>query len=445
MFLSFLKDHEELNICDNVAETIEILKKMYNVQIENLKTIGQKNMSAYALETLTYPLLSVNLNGEFYSGALTRPDLFENYYKQECMNIHSTEIKYPHESRFAISKSKLPIPLALIDEDLAAALTQEQMAFRKINILSIESVEEINGQKVRPLQWFHPTRTDYSINRLKHYTGLSAQHLQDYIIFVNYQKYLPYFVRYAQEEIAQGNFEDLIGPGDTSFVQNKMQLPEAWNDSVLLPQMPAYSLKRPNGTGITVINIGVGASNAKTIADHLSVLRPKFALMVGHCGSFMADHAIGDYIIGNHHFMCDFDNARYDTACSNIPNKFQHNFKHIDNSQKIYTGPILSMADRNWELYATKVHKIIKKCGAIGVDMESAMLVKVFEQHGINASSFLCVSDRPFHREIRLQKMAQKFYATKLEKHLLAALEIITEFAMNHKFEKLVKDGPLFR
>ena len=37
-----------------------------------------------------------------------------------------------------------------------------------------------------------------------------------------------------------------------------------------LPQMPAYHLTRPDRTGITMVNIGIGPSNARTITDHLA-------------------------------------------------------------------------------------------------------------------------------------------------------------------------------
>ena len=50
-----------------------------------------------------------------------------------------------------------------------------------------------------------------------------------------------------------------------------------------LPQMPAFHLIRPNHSGISMVNIGVGPSNAKTITDHVAVLRPHVWLMVGHC------------------------------------------------------------------------------------------------------------------------------------------------------------------
>lgn len=464
MFSQFLKDHEDVNICDNVAETIEALKRIYRVQIENLKTIGQRSMAAYALTTVTYPLLSINLNGKFYCSPIANPQLFENYYMEECLKVNAIEGNNACEARFAVSKSKHPVPLALVDEDLASALTQEQMAFRKINILSIEAVEDecttrdcnisAHDDKLlnegdegfqHPILWFHPTRIDYSINRLKHYTGQVANNLQDYIIFVNYQKYLPYFIEYAKEEIAKGNFVDLIGPDNSSLIANKMQAPVSWNDSVTLPQMPAYSLVGANRQGITLVNIGVGASNAKTMADHLCVLRPKYAMMLGHCGGLKAEHAIGDYIVGDNHLMIDFDNIHRDSISqATCYNELGH---YLVTDKKCYVGPVVSVCDRNWELNATRVHQSVKDFGAVGIDMESAMLVKVFEQHGVPAGSFLCVSDRPFHREIRLQKMAQNFYASKLEDHLMDALNIMRMYIMKQDLSSFVlsEGGPLFR
>src|SRR3546814_17628027 len=49
-------------------------------------------------------------------------------------------------------------------------------------------------------------------------------------------------------------------------------------------QMPAYHLMAPDRSGITLVNIGVGPSNAKTITDHLAVVRPEAWLMIGPCG-----------------------------------------------------------------------------------------------------------------------------------------------------------------
>ena len=59
-------------------------------------------------------------------------------------------------------------------------------------------------------------------------------------------------------------------------------------------QMPAYHLIAADGDGITLVNIGVGPSNAKNITDHLAVLRPHCWLMIGHCGGLRQSQTIGD-------------------------------------------------------------------------------------------------------------------------------------------------------
>jgi AMP nucleosidase len=47
--------------------------------------------------------------------------------------------------------------------------------------------------------------------------------------------------------------------------------------------MPAYHLVRHDRAGITMVNIGVGPGNAKTMTDHIAVLRPHAWIMLGHC------------------------------------------------------------------------------------------------------------------------------------------------------------------
>jgi AMP nucleosidase len=71
-------------------------------------------------------------------------------------------------------------------------------------------------------------------------------------------------------------------------------------------QMPAYHLARGDGQGgVTIVNIGVGPSNAKNIADHLAVLRPHCWLMVGHCGGLRQSQAIGDYVLAHGYLRRD--------------------------------------------------------------------------------------------------------------------------------------------
>src|SRR3546814_16493803 len=69
--------------------------------------------------------------------------------------------------------------------------------------------------------------------------------------------------------------------------------------------MPAYHLIAPDGGGITLVNIGGGPSNAKTICDHLAVLRPEAWLMIGHCGGLRPSQRIGDYVLAHAYLRDD--------------------------------------------------------------------------------------------------------------------------------------------
>src|SRR3546814_18623388 len=63
--------------------------------------------------------------------------------------------------------------------------------------------------------------------------------------------------------------------------------------------MPAYHLVRGGHQGVTMINIGVGPSNAKTITDHVAVLRPNAWIMLGHCAGLRNSQRLGDYVLAH--------------------------------------------------------------------------------------------------------------------------------------------------
>jgi AMP nucleosidase len=69
--------------------------------------------------------------------------------------------------------------------------------------------------------------------------------------------------------------------------------------------MPAYHLMAEGNAGVTLVNIGVGPSNAKTITDHLAVLRPQAWLMIGHCGGLRPSQTIGDYVLAHAYLRDD--------------------------------------------------------------------------------------------------------------------------------------------
>src|SRR5699024_11813237 len=64
------------------------------------------------------------------------------------------------------------------------------------------------------------------------------------------------------------------------------------------PSSPYTTLFR-SGLGVTLINIGMGPANAKTITDHVAVLRPHCWLMIGHCGGLRRSQRLGDYVLAH--------------------------------------------------------------------------------------------------------------------------------------------------
>ena len=48
-----------------------------------------------------------------------------------------------------------------------------------------------------------------------------------------------------------------------------------------------------------MINIGTGPSNARTITDHVAVLRPHAWLMLGHCAGLSNSQNLGDYVLAH--------------------------------------------------------------------------------------------------------------------------------------------------
>src|SRR5690606_31463148 len=156
--------------------------------------------------------------------------------------------------------------------------------------------EPLPGEPM-PLAPFTAQRIDYSLHRLSHYTATSPNHFQNFVLFTNYQFYIDEFCVLARELMAKGGdgYEAFIEPGNIVTSAGET-MPHEGSTLTRMPQMPAYHLTKPGHGGITMVNIGVGPSNAKTITDHIAVLRPHAWLMLGHCAGLRNTQALGDYV-----------------------------------------------------------------------------------------------------------------------------------------------------
>ena len=387
-----------------------------------------------------------------YRTTLTRPDLYRHYYMEQFELL----LKNHPESELEIGVSDVPIPLhfALGEHfHLEGDLTAEQIArvpeiFDQPDLAHMDDTIP-NGTyapqpgKPGPLALFMAPRVDLSIQRLKHYTGTTAAHFQKFVIFTNYQFYVDEFVRFGHELMTQSDdasvvqqrsqYTAFVEPGDVVTPNANLDKREAATGKKppRLPQMPAYHLKRGDGTGITLINIGIGPSNAKTITDHVSVLRSHAWLMLGHCAGLRNSQKLGDYVLAHGYVRDDhvLDEAvplwvpipalseiqiALERAVSEVTGMKDYDMKKV-----MRTGTVATVSDRNWELWEQSVPvQRLSQCRAVALDMESATIAANGFRFRVPYGTLLCVSDKPLHGQLKLPGMADKFYRERVEQHL---------------------------
>jgi len=399
-----------------------------------------------------------------HGASVTQPALFASYLSSQLAYVMDR-----YSAKIYVGRSHTPIPLTFALEKATAALTAEkrnqlQYYFHTPNLVATND-DIVDGQLIlkrhgaMPLSLFTAERVDYSLHRIQHYTATKPEHFQNYILFTNYQRYVDEFVEYAKAEIAAGRAEALIEPGDRITTKDKTPTgPEA-----RLPQMPAYHLVQPGHDGITLVNIGVGPSNAKTITDHLAVLRPHVWLMIGHCGGLRRSQRLGDYVLA--HAYLREDNVLDDVLPPSVPlptlaevqlalTRAVQEVSGIESKklkEHLRTGTVVTTSDRNWELRFERNAVRLNQARAIAIDMESATIAANGYRYRVPYGTLLCVSDRPLHGEVKLPGMADAFYQERVSQHLeigVRAIELLREEARAgtlHSRKLRSFDEPFFR
>jgi AMP nucleosidase len=225
--------------------------------------------------------------------------------------------------------------------------------------------------------------------------------------------------------------------------------------------MPAYHLKRADGAGITLINIGIGPSNAKTITDHVAVLRPHAWLMLGHCAGLRATQRLGDYVLAHAYVRDDhvLDEVlptwvplpalaevqqALETAVAETTGLNGYDLKGL-----MRTGTVMTVDDRNWELREhAELLLRFNLSRAIALDMESATIAANGYRFRVPYGTLLCVSDKPMHGHLKLPGMADLFYREQVDQHLeigIRGLEILREAGLerlhSRKLRSFVETG----
>ena len=293
---------------------------------------------------------------------------------------------------------------------------------------------------------------DYSLQRLRHYTGTAPEHFQNFVLFTNYQFYIDEFVRlgHALMEDPSAEYAAFVEPGNVITRRAGEPAPageRAGSPPPRLPQMPAYHLVRPDGAGISMVNIGVGPANAKTITDHIAVLRPHAWLMLGHCAGLRNTQQLGDYVLAHGYVredhVLDEDlplwvpipplaeiQLALERAVADITQLQGYELKKI-----MRTGTVASTDNRNWELLPSRnmrstPERRFSQSRAVALDMESATIAANGFRFRVPYGTLLCVSDKPLHGEIKLPGMANHFYRERVDQHLrigMRAVELLRQ------------------
>ncbi len=376
-----------------------------------------------------------------YATTVTRPGMFRGYLAQQIgllLGNHGVKVQ------IGLSDTPMPVHFAVANFPEITVPQEGASAFVLRDVFDVPDLASTNDDIVNgvaglaadgaaPLAPFSAQRVDYSLARLSHYTATDPAHFQNHVLFTNYQFYVTEFEAYARAMLAdpESGYTSFVSTGNVEITSATEEIPPTGK----MPQMPTYHLKRADNQGITLVNIGVGPSNAKTATDHIAVLRPHAWIMVGHCAGLRNSQSLGDFVLA--HAYLREDKVLDDDlpvwvpipALAEIQIALEEavaaetRLKGYDLKRVMRTGTVASVDNRNWELrdHTGPVQRL-SQSRAIALDMESATIAANGFRFRVPYGTLLCVSDKPLHGELKLPGMASDFYKTQVARHLMIGI-----------------------
>ena len=400
-----------------------------------------------------------------FETTLTRPDLFASYYRKQfqlLLQNHGVELE------IGTSTQPIPVHFSFAESDHIEGTMDATRRARMRDVFDLPDLAAMddgiaNGTfepragEPQPLSLFTAPRVDYSLHRLRHYTGTLPEHFQNFVLFTNYQFYIDEFIALGRAAMADpaSEYVAFVEPGNLITYRADPAPPgrpkaqdgplggqgaHAVSDrgGIRLPQMPGYHLVRADRSGITMVNIGVGPANAKNITDHIAVLRPHAWIMLGHCAGLRNTQQLGDYVLAHGYVREDHVldeelplwvpipalaeiQVALEQAVADVTGLQGAALKSI-----LRTGTVASTDNRNWELLPNnQPQRRFSQSRAVALDMESATIAANGFRFRVPYGTLLCVSDKPLHGEIKLPGMANHFYRERVDQHLRIGMRAV--------------------
>jgi AMP nucleosidase len=240
-----------------------------------------------------------------------------------------------------------------------------------------------------------------ALDWLKRYTGTSPKEYGDWILLTNFQNYVEKFAKKFNTKI------NGIGGPMTSAI---------------------------NDDGLSIINFGIGSSNAATIMDLLSCIKPKGVLFLGKCGGLKRTTEIGHFILPTAAIRGEGTSDDYfPKEVPAMPSFKLHKYVSellVERHIEYRTGVIYSTNRRVWEHDET-FKEYLRKVRVMGIDMETATIFITGFANGINRGALLLVSDTPMIPEgIKTEEMDQDVTRKYVDLHLDMGIEAMTKIGV---------------
>lgn len=386
-----------------------------------------------------------------FETTLTRPDLFASYYRKQfqlLLQNHGVELE------IGTSTQPIPVHFSFAENDHIEGTMDATRRARMRDVFDLPDLaamddgiangtHEPRAGEPQPLSLFTAPRVDYSLHRLRHYTGTLPEHFQNFVLFTNYQFYIDEFIALGRAAMADPTSEYVafVEPGNVTTWRATapgVQPASDGSSPPRLPQMPGYHLVRADRSGITMVNIGVGPANAKNITDHIAVLRPHAWIMLGHCAGLRNTQQLGDYVLAHGYVREDHVldeelplwvpipalaeiQVALEQSVADVTGLKGSALKSI-----LRTGTVASTDNRNWELLPNnQPQRRFSQSRAVALDMESATIAANGFRFRVPYGTLLCVSDKPLHGEIKLPGMANHFYRERVDQHLRIGMRAV--------------------
>ncbi|MGA9573567.1 MAG: AMP nucleosidase [Lysobacterales bacterium] len=245
------------------------------------------------------------------------------------------------------------------------------------------------------------TKSEITRNWLPRYTGMPLDMFGEYILVTNFGDYVRRFAKMFNCTIY----------GEDRTMQ------AATNDE-----------------GLTIINYGIGSSNAATIMDLLTAVMPKGVLFLGKCGGLKQSTEIGHFILPIAAIRGEGTSDDYfPPEVPALPSFKLHKFvsdKILAHGFDYRTGVIYTTNRRVWE-HDEAFHKKLHDMTCIGIDMETATLFIVGHANAIAHGALLLVSDVPVTPEgVKTEESDKKVTEDWVDMHLRIGIEAMTEIGL---------------